>query len=215
MADESIFGPPADEQPQAGIWAPPDPDLDLMDESLFPVSPPEDPVVEADAEFIDYTVEFGGRTFEIGEPDLATVLELVNAIGDIMLHAEKHLATRLGNLFTAIIGGKVQSSQPFEATIFGLMATIKIQHFIRIAAIVLFGGKDHQKKEAETFFRTIPEDQIKIAPVVRALALRIHQSEDLAESLGNFSLAQTAISVWASKRDRGRGKRQNGATPAS
>jgi len=169
------------------------------DEPLFPPAAEDGPTEAVVEEVVDYRVTFGGRVFEIGEPDIHAILALCNVIGDVSLRAEKYLAGQLGSAFTALVNGKVQSAQPFEATIFALLATINVQHFLRIAAIVLFGGKDHQKKEAELFFRQLSEDDVKVAPIVKALAWRIRQSEDLAAALGNFTLARQAVELWGKR----------------
>src|SRR5688500_472075 len=98
-------------------------DLDLNTEPL-----PDNVWEFPKQELVDYRVAYGDRTFEITEPDLQTVLRLLNVLGELGLRAERVVGANFKGLFQqALANGSAQSAIPFEATLFALLATLDVK----------------------------------------------------------------------------------------
>jgi len=115
----------------------------------------------------NFTIEYGGQTFEIGEPNSEIVLRILNCLGKIGTRGEG-AAVRVMRKPTTL------------ATLFGLMAVLDEQDIAELGSAV-FQFED--KAKGKKFMR---EQSIRVAPVIKALFFNLEQSTDLVESISAF-----------------------------
>lgn len=155
-------------------------------------------------QLVDYTVTYDGIEFTPGELDTEGVMRLLNIVGQLGIRSEQVVGQNLRGLFLAIVNSrengrdqtKTQAAIPFEATMFGLFSVLRARDIVNVGVVVLFGGSEAEVKEGLEFFKKRGFEKVKIAPIIKALSIRIDQSEDLRESLGNLPLVQSALSRW-------------------
>lgn len=160
----------------------------------------------APMELVDYNVTYDGIEFTPGELDTEGVMRLLNIVGQLGIRSEQVVGQNLRGLFLAIVNSrengrdqtKTQAAIPFEATMFGLFSILRARDIVNVGVVVLFGGSDAEVKEGLEFFKKRGFEKVKIAPIIKALSIRIAQSEDLREALGNLPLVQSSLSRWSS-----------------
>lgn len=130
------------------------------------------------AEFLaDRTVELGGETFEIVEPDIGVTLKIVNAVGRIGLRGER-------------LAARVIRNPTSRAAVFGMLAGLQIDDLHHLACAVL---QYEDEKAGRKWLRGLGPKGMKLAPIVRAFFLNYAQSEDLREALANFTQGQDLL----------------------
>jgi len=115
----------------------------------------------------DFTVEYGGETFEIGEPNADIVLRILNCLGKIGMRGEG-AAVRVMRKPTTL------------ATLFGLMAVLDQTDIVDLGSAVF---QFEEKAEGKRFMKA---HEVRVAPVIKALFFNLQQSEDLVEAISAF-----------------------------
>lgn len=161
--------------------------LEIADDLELELSTPDDldqelPDAEP-AELISHDVEWAGRVFTIGEPDVETILALLNWVGNLGMRAARQTGVAFRGIFDAS-GKQVQS--PAEATLYSLLATISPSDLGKLMAITFFGGSRDNQKAGLEWIGSLEPNQVRLAPLVQALQYRIAQAEDLRIALKNF-----------------------------
>lgn len=162
-------------------FSPVDLAVDLNDEPSVADSAPAAEAPEEVLPELDTRVQYAGRTFVIGEPTTGDTLALLAFIAKIARRASKSLLKELKGLTTSPSGGDV------IAKIVEQVAE-NPRDLAAMTCLVLFGDNEAQRAERQAFFDTLMAEpaSIKIAPLIRALMLRLAHSDDLRDTLGNF-----------------------------
>jgi hypothetical protein len=131
---------------------------------------------ERKAGFDDNVVRFGGKAFEIGEPDLGVTLRILNAIGRIGVRGER-------------VAARLIKNPSSRAVVFGMLAALQ-EDDLRGLAIALLQLEDTKENR-----RWLREARMQVAPLVKAFFLNYSQSEDLREALANFFVGQEMLEM--------------------
>jgi len=119
-------------------------------------------------------VEMGGREFTIGEPDIGITLRIVNVIGRLGVRGEK-------------IAARLIQNPTSRAVLFGMLAGLSIADLQEFASAVL---QFEDEQEGRKFARDLGRKGLKLAPIIKAFFLNYALSQDLRESLANFTEGQ-------------------------
>lgn len=111
-------------------------------------------------------VTFNGRTFELHEPSISTVLSILNVIGKVGTRAEKEAM-------------QVASNPTSRAVLFGLLATMKEDDLVHLGIAVLQIGDD---KDAQKWLY----GNLKVSPLLDAFFINLSLSSDLMDALKSF-----------------------------
>lgn len=168
----------------------PDSDILVPDQTL-PTIEAQDMALETNR-----TVTFAGREFEIDEPDMATVLALLNWAGMLGVRANRFAGQSFKGLFIEEgRDGKKTFVPPAETTLFAMLSVVSPSDIGRLAIIAFFGGGKDAEKAGRDWLGAIDEKDMKIAPLVKALAIRIALAEDLREALKNLQIGAAMTSL--------------------
>ncbi len=146
------------------------------------------PAEEAPAEpvVLKTTVELDGETIQIEEPTIEDIVEAGKFVGSLILSGNRVVGTQMRGLFMAVTSsGKITQQVPIEATVGSILYTLSVPLIQKLSHLILFGASRENKARADAFFKDHP---YRIAPVIEALAIRLALSDDLRQSLKNFSL---------------------------
>lgn len=124
-------------------------------------------------------VSLGGREFTIGEPDIGITLRIVNVIGRLGVRGEK-------------IAARLIQNPTSRAVLFGMLAGLSIADLQEFASAVL---QFEDEKEGRRFVRDLGRKGLKLAPIIKAFFLNYALSEDLRESLTNFTEGQSLMEL--------------------
>jgi len=153
-----------------------------------PAAAPQDENLPA----LDATVMLVGRRYHVGEPSTGDVLALLAFIAKIARRASKSLVKE----FKAL--GAAPSGQDIIGRVLEQVAD-NPQDMALLTGLVVFGTSAAVRDERDAVCRQMIEqpDLIKLAPLTRGLMLRLAQSDDLRDALGN---AGYVLNVEATKR---------------
>lgn len=113
------------------------------------------------------TVTLHERSFELGEPTTAQVIQILNVVGSLAVRSEgaaKRLMVNPSN----------------RSVLFGLLAVMSEADLIKLGGTVL---QFEDVKEGRKWLR---EKGIKVAPLIQALFINIKESQDLVDAMGSF-----------------------------
>lgn len=145
-------------------------------------------------------IDFGGRTFTIEEPDAATILAMLNWVGMLGVRANRFAGQSFKGLFIQEeSNGKKAFVPPAETTIFAMLSVVSPSDLGRLSILAFFGGSKEADKAGREWLQTVPEKDIRIAPLVKALAYRIAQADDLREALKNLQVGAALGSLFQKK----------------
>jgi hypothetical protein len=158
----------------------------------FPVITPSDDDVEVDEELETFVVEYGGRDFPIDEPDVETIIRVLNFMGTVATRAERFKTANFQQAMRAAAEGNYDL---LRLELYSLASVLQINDVMQLTAIVLYGGGRQNETEGMKFLSQLQREDpksIRLAPLIKAFDYRLRQSEDLREALKNFRGASRA-----------------------
>jgi len=118
-------------------------------------------------------VAMAGREFEIDEPRIEVIVEILKALGRLAVRGEQAALRQLQS-----VARNVTPSN--RAVIFGMLAAFSVEDLVFLGTAVL-QFKDF--KEGRKWLRSI---KLELAPLIRAFFLNLSQSRDLRDSIQDF-----------------------------
>lgn len=119
------------------------------------------------------TVTLAGREFEIGEPSIGMIVEILKVVGRIAVRGEQAALRQLQGVSRDTVPSN-------RAVLFGMLAAFSVDDLVFLGAAVL---QFPEFKEGRSWLRSV---DLELAPLVKAFFLNLSQSQDLRESISSF-----------------------------
>jgi hypothetical protein len=161
---------------------------ETLPDNVIPFPVPE--TTDTDEEIVDYTVRYGDHVFQIEEPDAGTIIRLLNFIGTVATRSEKYKSINFQSALRAASEGNYDL---LRLELYSFASILSINDLITLSAIVFFGGGRDREKEGFDFFSNLYKSDphnLKIGPLIKAVAYSLDLSEDIREALGNLALVR-------------------------
>ena len=158
----------------------------------FPAAEADEDVVDVDEEVETFVVTYGGVDFAIDEPDVETIIRVLNFMGTIATRAERFKNANFQQALKAAVEGNYDL---IRLELYSFASVLQLNDIMQLTAIVLYGGGKQPETEGMKFLSQLQREDpksIRLAPLIKAFDYRLRQSEDLREALKNFRGASRA-----------------------